>query len=255
MTIQYLMLTIAFSTLSLTGIAEGFADDITVKARLGYNLGGTAPVGLPASIRGINNYRLQTNPSLGLDAVKPVGNGWGVLLGIRFENKGMDEDARVKNYYEEIVRGGESLAGRFTGDVTTIVREWMFTVPLQASWDATKNLSLRFGPYVSVLTSKSFTGYAHSGYLRVGDPTGPMVTLGNSYETRGNYDFSDDMRHLQWGLDIGADYTLRNNWGIYADICWGLSAVHHSYFKTIEQTLYPIFGTFGFTYTFKHHRS
>lgn len=242
-----ILLAVALCFSSVHIMAGDFIDDLVIKARLGYNLGGTAPVGLPASIRKLNTYHLQPNASIGIDAQKPIKEKWGLLLGLKFENKGMHEDAKVKNYYEEIVRDRETLAGRFTGDVNTEVSEWMFTIPLQAVWSPSMKFDIRFGPYVSVLTSKSFKGYAHNGYLRVGDPTGDKVILGGEESTRGNYDFSEHMRPLQWGLDVGADWNINHKFGIYAGICWGLSGVHKSSFKAIEQTLYPIFGTFGVT--------
>lgn len=251
MPVRNIIFSICLTLLSLTASASDIFDDVAWKGRLGYSIGGVAPVGLPATIRGLNNYRLQPNLSIGVDATKPIKRQWSLLLGLHFENKGMNEDARVKNYYEQIERGSERLEGRFTGDVTTIVREWMFTVPLQAVWHANDHLNLRVGPYVSYLTSKSFTGYAHNGYLRVGDPTGPKVILGNDVENRGSYDFSDNMRRMQCGVALGADLHLRDRLGAYADLSWGLSGVHNGDFKVIEQTLYPIFGTIGLTYTIK----
>lgn len=234
--------------LMLSASAEGFIDDVSLKARIGYSIGGTAPVDLPASIRKLNSYTLQPNFSFGIDATKPIKGRWGITFGVKYENKGMNEDAQVKDYHEAIVRGGESLEGRFTGSVTTMVREWMVTVPLQVSWKASERLDLRVGPYLSVLTNRSFSGYAHDGYLRVGDPTGPKVELGNDQSTRGNYNFSEYMRRVQWGMDLGADWYIGHRIGLYADISWGLSGIHRSDFKTIEQSLYPIFGTFGITY-------
>lgn len=228
--------------------ADNILDSLSLKARVGYSIGGTAPVSLPATIRGINEYRLQPNFCMGVDAKNTLDPNWSMLIGLRFESKGMHVDARVKNYYEEIVKGNESLAGRFTGDVTTQVRLWMMTIPLQAVWSPTPKIDVRCGPYVSMLTSKSFTGYVHNGYLRVGDPTGAKVELGNDEEARGNYDFTEHLRPLQWGLNFGVDWTLYRRFGIFADISWGLTGVHKKDFKTIEQTLYPIFGTLGATY-------
>lgn len=89
------------------------------------------------------------------------------------------------------------------------------------------------------------------GYLRVDNPTGPKVELGNTPGTRGTYDFTDDMRHMQYGLMAGADINIGKKWGSYADISWGLTGIHHSGFNTIEQTLYPIYGTIGITYKLK----
>lgn len=229
-------------------------DHVGLQVRLGYNIGGTAPIPMPAGIRHLNSYTLQPNPSFGVDITHNVTERIGVLFGIHYENKGMNEDARVKGYHEEIVRGNERLAGVFTGNVTTKVRQWMLTVPIQASYNVSDKVVLRFGPYLSLLTDKSFTGYAHGGYLRQGDPTGPKVVLGDTRETRGDYDFSANMRGLQWGLDLGADWYVYKRWGVYADLTWGLSGVHERGFKTIEQTLYPIFGTLGITYNIKYKK-
>lgn len=252
-----IMMSLLLALVSLTASAEG-QDTVgvcwdahhpfTFTARLGYSIGGTAPLPMPATIRGLNSYTLQPNISLGVDATKHFSAKWGALVGLRFENKGMKEDAEVKNYHEAIVRGGEELAGQFTGDVTTKVRQWMFTIPVQAVFSPSRKVDVRFGPYVSVLVSKGFEGYAHNGYLRQGDPTGPKVMLGDDKETRGDYDFDDEMRPLQFGLDLGADWRCYKRLGVYADLSWGLTGVHKSSFKTIEQTLYPIFGTIGVSY-------
>ena len=103
-----------------------------------------------------------------------------------------------------------------------------------------------------MLTQRKFTGYAHDGYLRVGDPTGAKVTLGGDESTRGDYDFSDDMRHLQWGIDFGGEYRIWQRTAIFANLSWGLSGIHHSGFTAVEQTLYPIFASVGVSYRLKH---
>ena len=132
--------------LAVNAQAQGLMDNIELKMHLGYNIGGTAPVGMPASIRRLNSYTLQPNLLLGVEADKALDDHWGLTLGLQIENKGMKEDARVKNYHEEVVRGGEKLAGMFTGDVTTEVTEWMLTIPLHARWQATNRFSLHAGP-------------------------------------------------------------------------------------------------------------
>ena len=77
--------------------ADDFWGNVEIKARLGYTFGGSAPLPMPASIRKINSYSLGFCPQIGVDAVKPFASHWAVYTGVRFENKGMDEDARVKN--------------------------------------------------------------------------------------------------------------------------------------------------------------
>ena len=127
----------------------------------------------------------------------------------------------------------------------------MLTLPVMGTYRLGSRLMIKFGPYVSMLLSKDFSGYASDGYLRVGNPTGPKVEIGDTPGTRGTYDFKDEMRRMQYGLVAGADITIFKRWGAYADISWGLTGVHNSGFKTIEQTLYPIYGTIGVVYKLK----
>lgn len=222
--------------------------DLSLVARVGYSIGGTAPLPLPAEIRNLNSFTPQASISVGLDLVKNWNRKWGTLLGVRVENKGMREDANVKNYHMEIVmQNNNNLAGYFTGNETTFVRQWMVTVPVMATLTVNK-VMLKCGPYASVVFNREFSGWAHNGYLRVDDPTGDKVMLGEGPDERGDYDFSESMRDVQLGVQLGADWHLSKRWGLYADISWGLTGIFKADFKTIEQTLYPIYGTIGVTY-------
>ena len=225
-------------------------DNLTYYARLGYNLGGTAPVGMPATIRSLDKFTPKANGTIALDAYKPLNGRWGLIAGFHVESKGMKTDAKVKNYHMEIRQGGETLDGMFTGNVVTDVDMWMVTLPLQATY-TTGKVRLKAGPFLSYLLSSNFSGYAYDGHLRVGNPTGTRVDLGTDEASRGTYDFSDDLRHLQFGLNAGADWYFSKRWGAYADIAWGLTGIFKSNFKTIEQTMYPIYGTIGVTYKLK----
>ncbi len=221
--------------------------DLSLVARVGYSIGGTAPLPLPAEIRKLNSFTPQASISVGLDLVKNWNRKWGTLLGLRVENKGMREDANVKNYYMEITKGGESMAGNFTGNEMTFVRQWMVTVPVMATLTMNK-VMLKCGPYASVVFNREFSGWAHNGYLRVDAPTGEKIMIGEGPDERGDYDFSESMRDVQLGVQLGADWHLSKRWGLYADISWGLTGIFKADFKTIEQTLYPIYGTIGVTY-------
>lgn len=237
----------------LTSLSAGAMDLITnadINVRLGYGIGGTMPLGMPATIRHLNSYKMQFNPSLGIDVAYPVYKNWSIMAGLQLENKGMDEDAQVKNYKMEITRGGQTLAGVFTGDVTTKVTEWMLTLPVQAVFHY-KKVNFKFGPYVSYVGNREFSGWAHNGYLRVDDPTGPKVLLGEGKDERGEYDFTSSMRRMQVGVDLGVDYHFDNRFGAFFDLAWGMSQLHKTDFHTIEQTLYPIYGKVGLTYRLK----
>lgn len=247
-----LTLALALAAAVLTAHAKTkILDGWNYTVRLGYNIGGTAPIGLPPSIRSLNSYKLQPNFSLGFDVQKPMKGRWGVLTGIHIENKGMEIDADVKNYHMAMVKGGEKIEGYYTGSQYTNTEEWMTTIPIMATFSASRNVTLKAGPYISYVSTRIFKGHAHDGYIRLGTPTGNRIVIGNTEGTRGDYDFSNDMRRLQWGVDVGADWQFHHRWGAYADLQWGLSGIHKSSFHTIEQTLYPIFGTMGITYRLK----
>lgn len=223
----------------------------TYYARMGYNLGGTAPIGMPATIRTLHSYKLRPNFTLGFDAYHPFDQRWGIMFGLHFENKGMKTDAGVKNYHMAMVKGGETLKGVFTGNVITKVDQSLATIPVQATYDLSSKVRLKLGPYFSCVTSKKFEGNAYDGHLRQGDPTGTKVDLGHEEGERGEYDFSNDMRNWQFGIDAGADWYITKRWGASVGLTWGLSEIFKKDFHTIDQSLYPIYGTIGVIYQLK----
>ena len=247
---RILLLILTLSLCAGTATAQKFADHWEHSFRLGYNIGGNMPMGLPATIRHLNSYTPQPNPSLGFDAIMFLNKHqrWGIQLGVRIENRGMAEDAQVKNYHMEITRGNQTLAGMFTGDVYTKVTQWGATVPLRAVWRISPKWDLKLGPYLTYVAYGKFEGWAHGGYLRVNDPTGPRVELGETPAERGDYDFSENMRRWQYGFMLGADWHIGQRFGAYADLSWGVSKTFHASFTTIEQDLYPVYLTLGATY-------
>ena len=52
------------------------------------------------------------------------------------------------------------------------------------------------------------------------------------------------------GIAAGVDWQLHRNIGLSADVNWGLTGIFKKDFKTVEQTLYPIYGTIGAFYKF-----
>ncbi len=241
---------------TLTTVAGNIFDNLKYDLRVGYNIGGTAPMGMPATIRSLDAYRLTPSVMLGLGVYKPLDNHWGLTTGLRIENKGMNIDAKVKGYHMKIVRGGEEMEGIFTGTNHSEVEQWMLTLPLQATYYFGDKVCLKLGPYLSYVRSHSFKGYACDGYLRKrddmsmapNDPRGQKIELGSKNEGRGDYDFSDDMRNLQWGMMLGADWRFHRSWGVFADLSWGFTGIFKSSFTVMDQKLYPIYGTVGVTY-------
>lgn len=234
-----------------TAFSAGILDNLTYNLRFGYGIGGSAPMGMPATIRSLDSYKLEPNFSLGLGVYKQLSDHWGLTTGLHIENKGMNIDATVKNYHIAIVRGGQRLEGQFTGHNASEVEMWMLTLPLQATYAVNDKVHIKLGPYMSYVRSHTFRGYAYDGYLRVGNPTGAKVELGSDDGSRGTYDFSDDMRNLQFGMMLGAEWYFYKRWGAFADLSWGFTGIFKKNFNTIDQTLYPIYGTIGVSYRIK----
>ena len=245
---KYILSLAMLTLISAQAWSEGWFQNTNVYARVGYSIGGTAPLDMPATIRKLNSYSPRSNVNAGVELYKPLNNHWGMATGIYIENKGMKTDATVKNYHMEITRGGETLEGLFTGNVSTTVRQWMWTLPILATYEFGSHFRLKIGPYGSVITSKSFEGAAYDGYLRKGNPTGDKILLGHEEGQRGTYNFSKDMRSLQWGIKVGCDYHFSKHWGGFAEVNWGVAGVFKRDFHTIEQTMYPIYGNFVLAY-------
>ena len=235
-----------------TGKAQGQGENARLawNVRVGYSIGGTAPIGIPATIRSIDAYRLTPSFLMGGDVKMPFQKGWGLMAGLRVENKAMNAEATTKGYRMEVVKGDSKINGLFTGHVKQEVTEWMLTLPIQATYQIGQRVTLKAGPYFSLLLDKDFSGIASDGYLRQGDPTGPRINMGSKEGEWATYDFSDDMRNLQMGVAVGADWQLHPHLGLSADLNWGLTGIFPRGFKTVEQTLYPIYGTIGMFYHF-----
>lgn len=245
------ILTMLLVAATITADAESLLNNVEYTVRLGYNIGGTTPIGMPATIRGLNKYTLKATPSLGADAHKRLTSQWGVMTGLHIDRKAMEIDATVKNYHMTMTQGSDEIEGYYTGSLVTECDEWVLTLPVTATFRIGEKVMLKCGPYVSYVLGKAFQGHVYDGYLRRWNPTGEKIEMGDTETTRGTFDFSNEMRDVQTGIDIGADWQIGRHWGAYADLQWGLSGIHRSSFKTIEQTLYPIYGTLGVTYKLK----
>lgn len=226
-------------------------EDVHMKARLGYSIGGTTPIGLPSTIRGIESFRLTPNFLVGFDAMRPISSRFGVQVGLHLEIKDMDGEVTTKGYRMKVKMDDDELEGLYTGHVRQKVRQSMFTIPVLATYELSRKVQLKVGPYLSLLFHKRFYGYAFDGYLRKDDPTGSKVIMGDKEGEWATYDFDDEMRICQFGMMAGVDWNFYRQFGMSADLSWGLTGIHHSDFKTVEQTLFPIYGTIGIFYKIK----
>jgi len=231
-----------------TAAAQGNLEKLQVKARVGYSIGATTPLGIPATIRSIESFKLTPNFLLGADAMYPLSEKFGLQLALHYDIKDMDSEVTTKGYHMKVTMDDDEMEGVYTGHVRQKVRQRMLTIPLQLTCELSPKLQLKGGPYLALLLSKDFYGYAFDGYLRKDDPTGAKVVMGDREGEWATYDFSDDLRSSQFGLTVGIDWTFCRRLGLSADLSWGLTGIFRSDFKTVEQTLYPIYGTIGLFY-------
>lgn len=231
-----------------TASAQGNLEKLLLKARVGYSIGATTPIGIPATIRSIESFKLTPNVMLGIDAMYPLSEKFGLQAALHYDIKDMDSEVTTKGYHMKVNMDDDELEGVYTGHVRQKVHQCMLTIPLQLTYELSPKVQLKGGPYFSFLLSKEFSGYAFDGYLRKDDPTGAKVVMGDREGEWATYDFSDDMRSSQFGLTVGIDWAFCRQLGLSADLSWGLTGIHCSDFKTVEQTLYSIYGTIGLFY-------
>lgn len=233
------------------GIIRSALMGLEYEVKAGVNIGGTSPLPLPEEIRKIDGYSPTFCFSLEGDVVKWFGvkKHWGFIFGLRLENKGMKTDARTKNYGMEIIGdGGEKLKGNWTGMVRTKYRGTFLSIPLLAVYKVNPRLRLQLGPYVSFQTSGDFSGHVYDGYLRENDPTGNKVVFKD--DSRAMYDFSDDLRTVQYGVQAGVNWKAFRHLTLSADLAWGLNDMFRKDFKTVTFNMYPIYLNLGFGYAF-----
>lgn len=223
--------------------------DYTFKA--GVNIGGTSPLPLPKEIRDIESYSprlaitLEGNITKWLDIQKK----WGISLGIRLDSKDMTTEAAVKNYGMEIFNEiGGKVEGLWTGGVKTKVKMSLLTIPVLANYKISNRWKLVAGPYFSYMMDGDFSGHVYEGHLRSPDATGDRVNFtGDNIAT---YDFSDNLRNFQWGLQVGGEWKAYKHLNVHADLTWGLNDIFKKDFTTISFAMYPIYLNIGFGYAF-----
>lgn len=218
-----------------------------VKLSAGFNVGGTSPLPLPCEIRSIDGYTPLLNIYVEGAVQKRFDNScWGMLLGLRLENKGMKTDATVKNYHMEMTSDdGGYMEGAWTGHVRTKVRNTYLTIPVLATYAINSRWSVSAGPYLSYMFEGEFSGEAYDGYLRDQDPTGNKAEVSHA-----SYDFSGDLRRFQWGLQAGCEFKAYKHLSANIGLQWGLNGIFPSDYTAVTFAMYPIYANIGFSYLF-----
>lgn len=219
--------------------------------KAGFNIGGTSPIPLPAEIRSLEKYNpnvaisIEGTTTKWLDAAKQ----WGLTVGLRLETKSMTTEATTKNYGMKIFNStGGFLEGLWTGKVYTKVKNAYLTVPITADYRINDRWRVSAGPYFSYLMEGNFNGHVYEGHLRTPDYSGSKVEF--TGDSQANYDFSDELRKFQWGMQLGGEWKAYKHLSVYADLTWGLNDIFQKDFETINFAMYPIYLNIGFGYAF-----
>lgn len=217
--------------------------------RAGASFGAATPVGIPASIRKIESYNPGFQPTMEAGFGYRFAPSFGLAAALRFEQKGMTTDARVKAYYttfnEAGSGGNESVTGYFTGRVKTKVRNSYLTLPLHLTYHPKSDFTFKAGGFVSVLLDGRFTGDARDGYIRNQTPVGEREDIDAA-----SYDFSGNIRRMNAGVEIGADYRVSSPLFVSANLNYALTPLMEPGFRSIDFGMHNIYLNLGIGYRF-----
>ncbi|MDR3366080.1 MAG: PorT family protein [Prevotellaceae bacterium] len=243
----------AYSFLLLFLLAQGgFSQekswgDFDFKIKAGANIGGTAPMGIPAQVREIKSFNPLVSLGIEADVVRWLNAQWGVSSGVRFENKGMTSVARVKEYALRLRTQEGEMSGLFTGEVETKVKNGYLNIPLAVHYRLPAALSVRLGGYYAYLLDPSFTGAAYAGHFRQGKP-GFESNMEMTEPSR--YDFSSELSKHDFGLLGGVEWNAFRHLLVSFDLSWGLHTIFVKNFTGISFPMYNVYANVSFGYHF-----
>ena len=222
---------------------------ISFNVRAGFSVGAATPVGIPVSIRKIESYNPGFQPALEAGFGYRFTEKFGFATGLRFEQKGMTTEARVKGYYttfnETNSDGTHSVTGYFTGGVKTKVKNSYLTLPLHLTYHNNSSFTFKAGGFVSLLLDNRFSGDARDGYIRNETPVGEREDIDAA-----SYDFSENVRRINAGVEIGSDYRLSSSLFVSANLNYALTPLMEPGFRSIDFGMHNIYLNLGIGYRF-----
>lgn len=215
-----------------------------------FSIGGSAPLGMPTEIRKIESYNPNLQLGIGAHVTKWLGDNsdWGVRLGVSANTKGMETKARVKDYSTEVIIDKLYMKGVFTGLVETKVENTYLTIPLSAVYRLSKRWSLYGGPHISFALNPGFDGYVSDGVFRQGDATGDKIIFDG--DSQAAYDFSDSIKRIQWGMQVGGEWALKKNLMLFSHLDYDFNDLFKKDFNSLTFSLHNIYLNIGFGYKF-----
>jgi hypothetical protein len=229
-------------------LTDGKAQVWEYKINVGFNIGGSSPLSLPAEIRAIEKFSPEAfAPHLAVEATRWLNDTWGITAQIALDNKGFTVRDRVKSLYTEIEidDNPDPQSGNFTGKNTSKVRNSYLTVPIMASYRKSEQWLTQMGIYFAYLYSPHFSGSAFDGSIRRGSPIGEKIDVPHA-----SFDFSKEQTRIDYGLIVAEEWKFHKNFAIRGQLNWGLHSLFPADFTGMPFKMYNIYGTFGVSYLF-----
>lgn len=229
--------------------AQNVKSGMEYSVSAGFNIGGSAPLGLPAEIRHIDSYSPALNLSIGAQAAYMFDNAWGAGAGIILETKGMNTGIEARNYHltMNILQGDATgvKTGYYTGKIKNETKISYLTIPLYAQWRPLTVWTFHAGPYLSFALDRSFIGQVSEGKMRE-DPLHPALGIQEA-----DYNYSDDIRKFDTGITIGAACRVYRALSVKAALQWGLLSTLDPSKRKIDMDTYNIYLNVGVSYNFR----
>lgn len=217
-------------------------------ACIGYNVGATTPLGLPASIRSIGGYSPRANISAGVNASKMFTDKIGAGLGVSLDYLNMNARITTRNYHltMNILDGGETgtRTGYYSGTIHNRTRLTYLTVPVFAVFRPNDKWEIDAGPYVAFALHRGFHGSVSDGKMRE-DPYHPIISV-----NKAEYDYSSDLQKVDLGIMAGASRKVWRKLAVKASLRWGLRSVMNPSTRKVDLNTYNIYLNIGATYSF-----
>lgn len=231
---------------------QDFFSGMDYQVRGDFSIGGSSPLGLPRSIRSIQGYNPTLQLGLEANATKwfSENKDWGLRVGARVEGRGMKTKAVVKDYLTEIISDDAKVRGYFTGDVSTNVKNSYVTFPISVVHKLGNRWNVYGGLYFAGLLDSKFSGTVSSGHFRDNTPTGTELTFEKGSDAP--YDFSNEVRNFQWGVQLGAEWYLKKHphFFLFPEVDYGANGLFKKDFDAISFTMHNIYLNLGFGYKF-----
>lgn len=234
------------------GAWNGNAKRLDYSLNIGFNIGGTMPVPLPAEVRKVEQYNPKINPHLGVSMIYTLDpeKKWGIGTEVAFDAKGMRAKDEVKYMHTNVTVSSKNnpeeskVSGDFVGKNTTNVNLHYLTLSFYGVYNLNEKWTLRTGPYLAATLKARFDGRVYDGYLL--DENGDRYIIDG--ETTGTFDLRDDVRDFDIGVLVGGKFNLNKQLGFTAGMTWGLTDIFYSGATTISFKMQNVYGMIGITY-------